>query len=100
MGRIVIIEEKADKMISKLEKIQDCVSEVIDCFTECMDGGDGYRPAGYNAMYAKHGNPYEIENRRDDEWDDEYEVKRRRGNRRGYEPPKVMRMYEGGMSRY
>lgn len=103
MGKIVIIEEQANKMISKLEKVKDCISEVIDHFSECMDGSGGYQPVGYNSMHYREYNPYAIENRRDDDWDDEYEVKRRRGSRRGYSemPPKVMRMYDGGgMSRY
>lgn len=102
MGKIVIIEEKADKMISKLEKVKDCISEVIDCFSECIDGNGGYQPAGYNAVYSRGYDPYQIENRHDDDWDDEYEVKRRRGSRRGYSemPQNVMRMYDGGMSRY
>lgn len=100
MGKIVIIEEKADKMIDKLEKIKTCVEDVIDCFTECMDGSDGYRSAGYKP--EKYYNPYRINDTHNDEWDDEYEVMRRRGNRRGYErPEKVMRMYDdGGMTRY
>ena len=63
MGKIMIIEEKADKMVDKLEMIKDCVEEMIDCFTEAMEG---------------HRYPEE-----DDEWDDEYEVKRRRSSRDG-----------------
>lgn len=93
MGRIVIIEEKADKMINKLEKVKSCVEEVIDCFTECMDGSDDYQPVGYNRVYPMNKSYYPMASH-NDEWDDEYEVKRRRGNRKGYEPPeKVMRMY-------
>ena len=63
MGKIMIIEEKADKMVDKLEMIKDCVEEMIDCFTEAMEG---------------HRYPEE-----DDEWDDEYEVNRRRSSRDG-----------------
>ena len=71
MGKIMIIEEKADKIFDKLEMMKDCVEEIIDCFAETMEG---------------HRYPEE-----DDEWDDEYEVKRRydsrgsnfRGMRRG-----------------
>ena len=63
MGKIMIIEEKADKMVDKLEMIKDCVEEMIDCFTEAMEG---------------HRYPEE-----DDDWDNEYEVKRRRDFRNG-----------------
>lgn len=63
MGKIMIIEEKADKMVDKLEMIKDCVEEMIDCFTDAMEG---------------HRYPEE-----DDEWDDEYEVNRRRSSRDG-----------------
>ena len=63
MGKIMIIEEKADKMVDKLEMIKDCVEEMIDCFTDAMEG---------------HRYPEE-----DDEWDDDYEVKRRHGSRDG-----------------
>ena len=59
----MIIEEKADKMVDKLEMIKDCVEEMIDCFTDAMEG---------------HRYPEE-----DDEWDDEYEVNRRRSSRDG-----------------
>ena len=59
MGKIMIIEEKADKIVDKLEMMKDCVEEMIDCFAEAMEGH----------RYSE--NP--------DEWDDEYEVKRRRG---------------------
>ena len=57
----MIIEEKADKMVDKLETIKDCIEEMIDCFAEAMEGH----------RYSEE----------DDEWDDEYEVKRRRGSR-------------------
>ena len=63
MGKIMIIEEKADKMVDKLEMMKDCVEEMIDYFTEAMEG---------------HRYPEE-----DDEWDNEYEVKRRHGSRGG-----------------
>ena len=63
MGKIMIIEEKADKMVDKLEMIKDCVEEMIDCFTDAMEG---------------HRYPEE-----DDEWDDEYAVNRRRSPRDG-----------------
>lgn len=62
MGKIIIIEEKADKMVDKLEMIKDCVEEMIDCFTEAMEGH----------RYSE-----------EDEWNDEYEVKRRRDSRDG-----------------
>lgn len=72
MGKIVIVQEKADKLIDKLECIKDCVTEVIECI---------------NA--SKH-------NTEDDEqWDDEYAIKRRRGNRPGYMYPNNMRPVEG-----
>ena len=59
----MIIEEKADKMVDKLEMMKDCIEEMIDCFTDAMEG---------------HRYPEE-----DDYWDNEYEVKRRRGSRSG-----------------
>lgn len=86
MGKIVIMEEKADKMVDKLEKVKEYVDEMIDCFVESMEG-----------------HRYSEED--DDEWDDEYEVKRRRGSRGIY--PRGMRRgmrgtggYGGGTSRY
>lgn len=81
MGKIVIVEEKADKMVDKLEDMKICVEEMIECFAESMEGH----------RYSDD----------DDEWDDEYEVKRRRGNRRGMR--RGMRGtggYGGGTSRY
>lgn len=85
MGKIMIIEEKADKMVDKLEMIKDCVEEMIDCFTEAMEG---------------HRYPEE-----DYEWDNEYEVKRRRGSRgdsfRGMRRGmRGIEGYGGGTSRY
>ena len=84
MGKIMIIEEKVDKMVDKLEMIKDCVEEMIDCFTEAMEGH----------RYSE-----------EDEWDDEYEVKRRRDSR--YDNSRSMRRnmrgtigYGGGISRY
>ena len=80
MGKIMIIEEKADKIVDKLEMMKDCVEEMIDCFAEAMEG---------------HRYPEE-----DDEWDDEYEAKRRRGShgiRRGM---RGTGGYGGGTSRY
>lgn len=80
MGRIVIMEEKADKMVDKLEKIKDCIEDVMECFTDSMEG-----------------------HRYDDEegWDDEYEVKRRRGSRMGMRRGMRRGMREdGGDSRY
>lgn len=65
MGKIVIMEEKADKMVDKLEKIKDYICDMLDFFSEPMEG---YRDDDYND---------------DDDWDDEYEVKRRRGSRKG-----------------
>ena len=61
MGKIMIIEETADKIVDKLEMMKDCVEEMIDYFAEAMEG---------------HRYPEE-----DDEWDDEYEVKRRHDSR-------------------
>ena len=61
MGKMIIIEEKAEKMVDKLEIMKDCIEEMIDCFTESMEGH----------RYSEE----------DDEWDDEYEVKRRRDSR-------------------
>ena len=85
MGKIMIIEEKADKMVDKLEMIKDCVEEMIDCFTDAMEG---------------HRYPEE-----DDEWDDEYEVNRRRSSRDGSSRSIRRGMrgtggYGGGISRY
>ena len=37
MGKIMIIEEKADKIVDKLEMMKDCVEEMIDCFAEAME---------------------------------------------------------------
>ena len=85
MGKIMIIEEKADKMVDKLEMMKDCVDEMIDCFAEAMEGH----------RYSEE----------DDEWDDEYEVRRRRDSRGG--SSRGMRKsvrgtggYGGGTSRY
>ena len=64
MGKIMIIEEKADKIVDKLEMMKDCVEEMIDCFTEAMEGH----------RYSEE----------DDELDDDYEVKRRRSSRGVY----------------
>lgn len=85
MGKIMIIEEKADKIVDKLEMMKDYVEEMIDCFTEAMEG---------------HRYPEE-----DDEWDDEYEVKRSRGSRGGSSRGMRRSMrgtggYGGGISRY
>ena len=63
MGKIVIMEEKADRFVDKLETMKETIGELIDCFSESMEG---------------HRYPDE------DEWNDEYEVKRRRGGRPGY----------------
>ena len=63
MGKIMIIEEKADKMVDKLEMIKDCIEEMIDCFAEAMEGH----------RYSEE----------DDEWDNEYEVRRRHDSRGG-----------------
>ena len=85
MEKIMIIEEKADKIVYKLEMMKDCVEEMIDCFAEAMEG---------------HRYPEE-----DDEWNDEYEVKRRHGSRGGSSRGirRGMRStggYGGGTSRY
>ena len=85
MGKIVIVEEKADKIVDKLEMMKDCVEEMIDCFAEAMEG---------------HRYPEE-----DDELDDEYEVKRRRGYYGGSSRGMRRGMrgtggYGGGTSRY
>ena len=81
----MIIEEKADKIVDKLEMMKDCVEEMIDCFTDAMEG---------------HRYPEE-----DDEWDDEYEVNRRRSSRDGSSRSIRRGMrgtggYGGGTSRY
>ena len=81
----MIIEEKVDKIVDKLEMMKDCVEEMIDCFAEAMEG---------------HRYPEE-----DDEWDDEYEVKRSRGSRgstsRGMRRGmRGTRDYGSGISRY
>ena len=80
MGKIMIIEEKADKMVDKLEMTKDCIEEMIDCFTEAMEG---------------HRYPED-----EDNWDDEYEVKRRRGSRGIYRNRRGTGGYSGGTSRY
>lgn len=85
MGKIMIIEEKADKIVDKLEMMKDCVEEMIDCFAEAMEG---------------HRYPEE-----DDEWNDEYEVKRRHGSRGGSfrgirRDMRSTGGYGGGTSRY
>lgn len=64
MGRMYIVEEKADKMVDKLEDIKEAVCEMIECFAEAMEGH----------RYSEDG---------DGDWDDEYEVKRRKAYRRG-----------------
>lgn len=64
MGRMYIVEEKADKMVDKLEDIKEAVCEMIECFTEAMEGH----------RYSEDD---------DDDWDNEYEVKRRRGSHGG-----------------
>ena len=85
MGKMIIIEEKADKMVDKLEMIKDCVEEMIDWFSEAMEGH----------RYSEE----------DDEWDNEYEVKRRHGSR-GSSSRGIRRGmrgtggYGGGTSRY
>ena len=81
----MIIEEKADKIVDKLEMMKDCVEEMIDCFAEAMED---------------HRYPEE-----DDEWNDEYEVKRRRSSRDGSFRGIRRSMrgtggYGGGTSRY
>lgn len=85
MGKIMIIEEKADKMVDKLEMMKDCIEEMIDCFTDAMEGH----------RYSEE----------DDDWDDEYEVKRLRGSRSGSSRGMRRGMrgtggYGGGTSRY
>ena len=81
MGKIVIFEEKADKMVDKLEMMKDCVEEMIECFTDAME----------NHRYPEE----------DDDWDNEYEVKRRRGSRNGmYRNRRGTGGYGGGTSRY
>ena len=85
MGKIMIIEEKADKMVDKLEMIKDCIEEIIDCFAEAMEGH----------RYSEE----------DDEWDDEYEVRRRHDSRGGSSRSmrkgvRGTRSYGSGTSRY
>ena len=64
MGKMYIVEEKADKMVDKLEDIKEAVGEMNKCFAEAMEGH----------RYSEDG---------DDDWDDEYEVKRRRSSHGG-----------------
>lgn len=86
MGKIIIMEEKADKMVDKLERMKDCVEEIIDVFTESMEG---------------HRYPED-----DDEYnDDDYEVRRRRESRSNYSRGMRRGMrgtggYGSGTSRY
>ena len=85
MGKIMIIEEKADKIVDKLEMMKDCVEEMIDCFAEAMEGHRYYEE--------------------DDEWYEEYEVKLRRGYYGGSSRGMRRGMrgtggYGGGTSRY
>lgn len=68
MGKIFIMEEKADKMVEKLEKMKECVEGIIECFTD---------------SYQEYPEYPEMRHMPDEDWDDEYEVKRRRGNRQG-----------------
>ena len=77
MGKIFIMEEKADKIVDKLEMMKETICDMIECFTESMKGYRNYEDY-------------------DNDWDDEYEVKRRLGNRRGYRRG----MREGGPTRY
>ena len=85
MGKIIIMEEKADKMVDKLERMKECVEEIIDVFTESMEGH----------RYSED----------EDDWDDDYEVKHYRESRSDY--PRGMRRgmrgtggYGGRTSRY
>lgn len=78
MGKIIIMEEKADMMVDKLEMMKETVCDMIDCFSESMEGHRNYD---------------------DEDWDDEYEVKRRRGSRGGYGMRRGMRR-GGSTSRY
>lgn len=64
MSKLVIIEEKANKMANNLNMIAELANEMVECLYSSMEG---YRD-------------YDDE----DDWDDEFEVKRRRGQRRGY----------------
>lgn len=84
MGKIVIIEEKADMIVDKLEKMKYCAEDLIECFVETMEGHRDFD-----------------EDDDDDDWDDEYEVKRRRGSRRGSRGGMRRGMRRGGStSRY
>ena len=86
MGKIIIMEEKADKMVDKLERMKDCVEEIIDVFTESMEGH----------RYPEDDEEYN---------DDDYDVRRYRESRSDY--PRGMRRgmrgtggYSGRTSRY
>lgn len=68
MGKIIIMEEQADSMVDKLEKMQKCIEGMIECFT------NGFQE------YPEYPQMHEVP---EEEWDDEFEVKRRRGNRAG-----------------
>uniref|UniRef100_A0AAU8MK80 Uncharacterized protein n=1 Tax=Geladintestivirus 1 TaxID=3233133 RepID=A0AAU8MK80_9CAUD len=65
MGKIIIVEEKAEKMYNKLDKVKHCIEEIMSTFSDCM------------TTHAK-------EEDDDEDWDDEYEIKRRRAAHRGY----------------
>lgn len=78
MGKIIIMEEKADKMVDKLERMKECVEEIIDVFTESMEGH----------RYSED----------EDDWDDDYEVKRHRESRSDY--PRGMRRGMRGTGGY
>lgn len=36
MGKIIIIEEKANQICDKLERMKRCVEDIMDCFSESM----------------------------------------------------------------
>lgn len=79
MNKIIIVEEKAEHIMDKLDKVKHCVEEVIDCFGEAMEEEQEYPE-------------YE-----DNDYDEEYEIKRRKGRKAARKQMK----YGGSMrSRY
>ncbi|MCQ2971695.1 MAG: hypothetical protein MJ209_00115 [archaeon] len=84
MGRIIIVEEKAEMMVGKLKKMKSCIDELIECISEHIEESEegGYYPE-------------------DENWDDEYEIKRRKNVRQGFtNMRRPMGYMAKGISRY
>lgn len=62
MGKIVIVSEKADEMLEKLECVKTCINEIINCVNTAKS------------------NP-------DEDWDEEYRINRKRYGKPGYMHP-------------